>query len=159
MAKLFILAFAILALLACNQQIKSDKVQQPTLYTIAQLDARLQKVDSMVLVFYTNPLGTDSLRYTRYYKQYSTTDTATIAFVKTQLNDTATKIEKVKPCRSEGKIWCFANGNIVQTLYFSSYSDACSHLYIIYNGFFYYAGINPSFIDLLKTIKSKAVTP
>ncbi len=148
---------------ACKQPAKKNivtqSIEKELPKSILQLDTTLQTIDSIVFVFYNDPFSKDSLRYTRFYKQYNVVDTATLGFVQSQLNDTIVKIEKVKPCRSQGKIWCFSKKDILQTIYFSSYNDNCSHIYIIKNGFFYYTSISDAFIDKLKNIKPLATTP
>lgn len=110
--------------------------------SIMELDARLKHLDSLVFVFYKDPHGTDSLRYTRYYSEFHSTDTALMGLVKNSLKSPAQRVEKVKPCRSEGKIWCFEKGNIFQTIYFSSHSSTCNFVYIIKNGQFYYSNMS-----------------
>ena len=124
--------------------------------SILKLDERLLTADSLVFVFYKDPLGTDSLRYTRFYTQYSTTDIRKINFVLENLEGKTEGQEKVKPCRSEGKIWCYTKGKVFQTIYFSYYSTACSFVYLIKDGRFYYAGISKSFVKKLAEFKREA---
>lgn len=142
-------------LFACNQR-KQSEVGHTSIATsvednynanttILMLDERLNNVDSLVYVFYKDPLGRDSLRYTRYYKQYSTTDEKDIAILKMQVSQPTERFEKVKQCRSQGKIWCFAKGEIFQTLYFSDFGGDCSFTYFIKNGQFYYCKLLPDF--------------
>jgi hypothetical protein len=52
------------------------------LVSIAALDSRLANADSVVMLFYKDPHGTDSLRYTRYYTQYNSNDTALLGDLK-----------------------------------------------------------------------------
>jgi len=125
--------------------------------SIIQLDERLLKADSLVFVFYKNPHGKDSLRYTRYYTQYAATDKNLIDFLKNNLRDSTRRWEKIKKCRSEGKIWCFTDGNIFQTVYFSSLNNECGFVYIIKNGQFYYSKISNELSHKLVTLKNKAV--
>ena len=125
--------------------------------SIMQLDQRLTGIDSLVFVFYKDPHGKDSVRYTRYYTQFHSTDTALMGLVKNSLQSTVQRIEKVKPCRSEGKIWCFEKGNIFQTIYFSSHSDACNFVYIIKNGQFFYSDISKMLTAKLAELKPLAI--
>ncbi len=60
--------------------------------SIMQLDERLNGMDSLVFVFYKNPHGQDSLRYTRYYKEYHSTDTGLIQLVKHNLGDSTERL-------------------------------------------------------------------
>ena len=162
-----ILCFASAFLLSCNQA-DSKKVNESSPLTvknveenlsILQLDERLIEADSLVFVFYKDPQGKDSLRYTRFYKQYATVDSSLVNFVKSNLKEPTTRLERIKKCRSEGKIWCFRKGEIFQTVYFSSFSDECSFLYIIKNGQFYYAGISNEMSKKLKELQAKALEP
>ena len=127
--------------------------------SIMQLDERLSGADSLVFIFYNDPHGKDSLRYTRFYRQYATIDSALIQFVKANLLDSTTRFEKIKKCHSEGKIWCFKKGEIFQTIYFSSFSEDCSFLYIIRDGQFYYSGIPGEMTRKLGEIQKKAFEP
>ena len=154
--KHFLILFILSALLfACNQR-KSSEVSPTTVSTsvvdnynanttILMLDERLNNVDSLVYVFYKDPLGKDSLRYTRYYTQYSTINTKDISILKAQINQPTERVEKVKKCRSQGKIWCFTKGEIFQTLYFSDFGGDCSFMFFIKNGQFYYCKLLPDF--------------
>lgn len=123
---------------------------------ILQLDERLKDADSMVFVFYKDPHGKDSLRYTRYYSEYHSTDTGIIHLVKDNLTDSTQRLEKIKNCRSEGKIWCFAKGNVFQTIYFSAHNKDCSFVYIIKNGQFYYSDISNNLVNQLAALKPLA---
>ncbi len=127
--------------------------------SILQVDERLVKADSLVIVFYKDPHGPDSLRYTRFYKQFSVTDTSFIRLLMSQLTGKATKLEKMRSCRSEGKIWCFSGGDIIQTIYFSNFSQECNFLYIIKHGFFYYSPLLPGFSKSLYAYKKYAKEP
>lgn len=166
----FLFFFKVLLLLlftACNNgndQPKKETTAIATTHTsepgegsaILQLDGRLHDTDSMVFVFYKDPHGKDSLRYTRYYSEYHSTDTAIIQLVKNNLLDSTQRLEKIKKCRSEGKIWCFAKGNVFQTIYFSAHSKDCSFVYIIKNGQFYYSDISNSLVKQLAELKRLA---
>ena len=157
--KHFLILFILTAhLFACNQRKPSnvgpaiitpnaeDNYSAST--TILMLDERLNNVDSLVFVFYKDPLGKDSLRYTRYYTQYSTINTKDISILKAQINQSTERFEKVKKCRSLGKVWCFTKGEIFQTLYFSDFGVECSFMYFIKNGQFYYCNLTENFKNI-----------
>ncbi len=157
------------SLYACNQREKA-KINPTTTAmsvvdnytantTILMLDERLNGVDSLVYVFYKDPLGKDSLRYTRFYTEYATTDTTEISILKKQIQLPTERFEKVKKCRSEGKIWCYSNGKIFQTLYFSDFGGECSFMFFIKNGQFYYSTLGEAFKGKILSLKkvSKAV--
>ena len=161
--------FCTILLIACadNQQKKESAPQVVSMnntadsghLSIIQQDVRLKLADSLVIVFYKDPHGTDSLRYTRYYTQYAVTDTSFINLLKQQLTGKTEKLDKIKACRSEGKIWCFSAGEIFQTIYFSAFNDYCNFLYIIKNGLFYYCSLNPEFSRKLYSFKALAKDP
>src|SRR5687768_13287023 len=118
--------FLLLAASSCAEKKKNDSTRGMAGFN---LDARLQSADSLVVVFYNDPYGPDSLRYTRFYKQVSLTDTQHIAALKEQVvNQFEGPVER-RNCRSEGKIWCFNEGKIFQTLYFATRCDACCFVY------------------------------
>ncbi|MEX0635760.1 MAG: hypothetical protein WD135_03260 [Ferruginibacter sp.] len=154
----------LLSLFGCNNNSDNKQTSQSAevadtvkLVSITDLDARLAAADSLAILFYKDPHGTDSLRYTRYYTQYNSTDTLLLADLKTNLATATVKLEKIKNCRSEGKIWVFKNGQIFQTIYFSSKNAECSFLYIIKDGFFYYAAMPYGFAVQLKSLQKKAI--
>jgi hypothetical protein len=124
-----------------------------------ELDGRFSEMDSAVFVFYDDPFGSDSLRYTRFYKQHGTSADSLIGPLAQALKLPFAKFEKVKPCRAEGKVWLFAKGKIFQTVYFSRGHGACSFMYVIKDGFFYYMDIQQPMIDQLAIIKPLAKTP
>lgn len=162
-AGFFILCLSVL-LLACEQGRQKNALplagtRAPATEegsSILQLDQRLLTADSLVFVFYKDPLGTDSLRYTRFYTQYSTGDIRKINFVLKNLEGHTKGQEKVQPCRSEGKIWCYTRGKVFQTIYFADYSSSCSFVYIIKDGRFYYGEISSALSKGLSTFKREA---
>lgn len=132
---------------------KKDKVESVT-DTSLDLDERLKTADSLVIVFYKDPYGEDSLRYTRYYTQISITDTSGIGILQKQLAQQYTREENRRRCRGDGKVWCFTKGKIFQTLYFSTPCDnKCCYVYLIKDGFFYYTPISQAMLTWLKSLK------
>lgn len=164
MMKIFLVGcFISMILFACNtnnnkQTIQSAEVADTVkLVSIMDLDIRLAGADSLAILFYKDPHGTDSLRYTRYYTQYNSNDTSLVKDLKSNLMESTVKLEKIKNCRSEGKIWVFRQGQIFQTIFFSSKDAECSFLYIIKDGFFYYSAMPYGFAVQLKLLQKKAV--
>lgn len=155
--KIIIIIFGITAFtcISCNDP--GNKKSEANSFLRAtngiELDARLNTADSLVFVFYKNPFTSDSLRYTRYYTQYATTDTTNISLLLQNLKAPFTKLEKVKNCRSEGKVWCYAKGRIFQTIYFSTRCDNCCFIYIIRDGFFFYMNLDKSLTNRLTELK------
>lgn len=150
-------------LFACNGNsnnkpiVSAEVADTVQLVSIAKLDSRLASADSLVILFYKDPHGTDSLRYTRYYKQYNSTDSNLLADLKANLLASTVKLERIKNCRSEGKIWVFKQGQIFQTIFFSSKDAECSFLYIIKDGWFYYSAMPYGFAVQLKSLQKMAV--
>lgn len=164
MMKVFFVAVVTTTILfACNtknnkQTIPSAEVADTVkLVSIMDLDVRLAGADSLVVLFYKDPHGTDSLRYTRYYTQYNSNDASLVKDLRSNLMESTVKLENIKNCRSEGKIWVFRQGQIFQTIFFSSKDAECSFLYIIKDGFFYYSAMPYGFAVQLRSLQKKAV--
>lgn len=119
---------------------------------------RMQKADSAEVIFYDNPDG-DPKRYTRFYTSVPTNDSAVIAALKTSVDKHFVRIEYPRECRSEGKFHLFAEGNPMQTVYFSNRGDSCSYLYFIADGWFFYMDIDSTDNRLLNRLKSVATKP
>lgn len=119
---------------------------------------RIQKADSVEIMFYDNPDG-DPKRYTRFYKWFPTSDSDIVKVMKHSVDKHFTRIEKVKDCRSEGKMHFFAAGNPMQTVYFSNRGDSCNHLYFIADGWFFYMPMDSMTITKLKELKAQSVQP
>ena len=149
--------FCLLALgwVSCNSSVKQENVSNS--FTSAtnglELDKRLLLADSLGFVFYNDPYGDDSLRYTRYYTQLSSSDSNDISLLKQNLQLPFSKFEKVKNCRSEGKIWCYEKGKIFQTVYFSTRCDDCCFIYLIKDGYFFYMNLGTAFSERLSVLK------
>ncbi len=155
---LFLFAIAA-SLYACKNNEVDKKTTDQQAVTGMDVDDRLKQADSLVVVFYNDPYGDDSLRYTRYYKQVSLIESGAIEILQKQLSSPFKLQEKRNACRGEGKIWCFTNGKIFQTLYFSTRCEDCCYLYLIKDGNFYYTRISASFTEWLETNKSAATNP
>lgn len=140
-----------------ESQSNPDPVDDYRGQPITVLDPRVSGTDSMVFVFYTDPYTKDSLRYTRYYTSYHSTDTNHLSVLMKALKDDTERFSKTKPCRNEGKIWCFRDGGVVQTIYFSTRQPGCHYIYFIKNGLFYYSSLPVSLETLLGSLKKLAV--
>ena len=146
----------------CNDgggKVEDAEKKEPVSETLLHLDERFKATDSVVFVFYKDPYGKDSLRYTRYYTQISLTEPSVLDLLREQVMQKATRLEKYRNCRGEGKVWCFANGKIFQTIYFSTRCADCCHVFLIKDGFFYYVPILKSFITQLDSIKPLSKDP
>ena len=152
---IFICLLVILGCISCNAPAKKTEPVNPFLTATngMELDKRFLTADSLVFVFYKDPYGGDSLRYTRYYSQVSTIDTNDIALLRQNLTKAFAKFEKVKKCRSEGKIWCYSKGNIFQTVSFATRCNDCCFVYFIKDGFFFYTALDTVLADRLSALK------
>lgn len=145
-----------LGCLSCSAPTKKQEDTNPflTATTGVELDTRLLAADSLVVVFYKDPYGEDSLRYTRYYTKLSTTDTNNVALLLQNLRKPFAKFEKVKSCRSEGKVWCYSKGSIFQTVAFSTRCNDCCFIYFIKDGYFFYTPLDTALSKRLAVLKS-----
>ncbi len=134
--RLAALALLALFLLSCNSRPAKPDGPSPG-RSVPVADSLLAATDSMVLVMYNDPFSEDSLRYSRYYRQMSTTRTADLLTLRRQLQQPAGKSERPPACRNEGKIWLFSRGKVWQTVYFAFSRSNCQRVYLIKDGFFY----------------------
>ena len=123
-----------------------------------EFDQRLMDNDSAQFILYDNPDG-DQKRYTRFYKAYGAKDTLMLRILSDGCNKKFIRLEQLKPCRSEGKVHLFENGNPKQTLYFSNRGDSCNHLYFIKDGWFYYMDMDSTTAGLINQIRPLAKKP
>ncbi len=147
---------------ACKNKTANNSQAVPAIANIVngiELDKRFSSADSLVVVFYKDPFGNDSLRYTRYYNQHVTTDSTFVTELLYNLNQPFTKQEKIKPCRSEGKVWMYSQGKLFQTIYFAYNKSDCYFLYLIKDGFFYYMDVKKTLLDKLNAAKKLAKEP
>lgn len=161
--RLLILSFSIF-LIACNDgQPKVQDANEAYYDSIKNLtgiefDERLKSADSLIFNFYDNPDG-DAKRYTRFYTEYATIDTVPLRIITEATNKKFTRLEQIKDCRSQGKIFLFENAKPKQTIYFSNRGDSCNHLYFIKDGWFYYMDMDSTTAHLLNTLKPMAKKP
>ncbi len=118
----------------------------------------IARADSVQVIFYTNPDG-DAKRYTRFYTLLPSTDSLVVTAMKHSVDKHFERLEKIRDCRSQGKIYFFAEGNPVQTVYFSNRGDSCNHLYFIADGWFYYMPMDSSTALTLKALRADAAEP
>ncbi len=135
--------------------------------------ANLREADSVQVLFFTDPYGKDSLRYTRFFKHFNTSDTSVVNPLLNNLDRMFILRNEVMPCRSEGKLFFFKGEQELKTVYFNTQSLAsassksngkslnsdCAYMYFIKDGGFYYFPIQSATIELLLKLKPKAVKP
>ncbi len=162
MRKIFFL-IALATLAACeNTTVTSSKTIEVTnTKTNTGLDiAGLHQADSVQILFFTDPFGKDSLRYTRFFKHYNTSEDSTVQPLLKNLDQLFLLRTEVMKCRSEGKIFFFKGTQELKTVYFSTQANGdCAYMYFIKDGGFYYFQIQPATAALLRKIKPKAVQP
>jgi len=153
---IFICLLITLGFVYCSTPAKKQADTNPflTATTGVELDTRFLAADSLVVVFYKDPYGNDSLRYTRYYTKLSTIDTNNVALLLQNLSKPFAKFEKVKNCRSEGKVWCYSKGSIFQTVSFSTRCTDCCFVYFIKDGYFFYTPLDTALAERFSVLKS-----
>jgi|GEM_PF-3540673 len=134
--------------------------------------AGLHQADSVQILFFTDPFGKDSLRYTRFFKHYNTSAADVVQPILKNLDQLFILRTEVMKCRSEGKIFFFKGTQELKTVYFNTQgvsttpSDRspqangdCAYMYFIKDGGFYYFPIQPETAALLQSLKTKAINP
>ena len=122
--------------------------------------AGLHQADSVQILFFTDPFGKDSLRYTRFFKHYNTSAAAVVQPILKNLDQLFILRTEVMKCRSEGKIFLFKGTQELKTVYFNTQANGdCAYMYFIKDGGFYYFQVQPETAALLRKIKPQAVQP
>lgn len=133
--------------------------------------AGLHQADSVQILFFTDPFGKDSLRYTRFYKHYNTSAKEVVQPILKNLDQLFLLRTEVMKCRSEGKIFFFKGTQELKTVYFNTQGASknsgettqangnCAYMYFIKDGGFYYFPIQPETAALLQSLKPKAIKP
>lgn len=119
------------------------------------LEPDVATADSISVLFYTDPFNGDKERYTRYYKSYQTSSDTAIALLQNNLSQPFTE-DTLRDCRSEGKMFVYSKGKVAQTIYFTTQSAACTHLYFINTGRYYYFSFDKALQQRLQELKKLA---
>jgi hypothetical protein len=82
--------------------------------------AGLHQADSVQILFFTDPFGKDSLRYTRFFKHYNTSAADVVKPILKNLDQLFLLRTEVIKCRSEGKIFFFKGTQELKTVYFNT---------------------------------------
>ncbi|QGW27180.1 hypothetical protein [Phnomibacter ginsenosidimutans] len=101
------------------------------------LEPDLAAADSISILFYKHPFTDDKEQYTRFYTSYQTTTDTVLTLLKENMAQPFTE-DSLRDCRSEGKMFVYSKGKVAQTIYFTTQSAACTHLYFINTGRYYY---------------------
>ncbi|MDX2047982.1 MAG: hypothetical protein SFU87_14420 [Chitinophagaceae bacterium] len=167
-AVIFFSVLCYLSLLtACSNEADKQKMQAPSASADSvnflkglDVEPAIKATDSVQLLYYKDPYG-DPERYTRFFTVLSTADTSLINPVLHNLDRIFFKQDKVRDCRSEGKMYLFnrQNEDPLQTIYFSTRCDSCCYLYYIKNGAFYYFSLDNNTKQVLSANKAKSKEP
>jgi hypothetical protein len=82
--------------------------------------AGLHQADSVQILFFTDPFGKDSIRYTRFFKHYNTSAADVVQPILKNLDQLFILRTEVMKCRSEGKIFFFKGTQELKTVYFNT---------------------------------------
>lgn len=152
------------ATVADSAEIKNEAPVTQTALDIAGL----RGADSVQILFFTDPYGKDSLRYTRFFKHYNSSDTAIVNPLLQNLDKLFVLRNEVMNCRSEGKLFFFKGEQELKTVYFNTGGNAkagasnnenCRFLYFIKDGGFYYVPVNAEIAAMLNKLKPMSKKP
>jgi hypothetical protein len=112
--------------------------------------AAMAQTDSVQVMYFRS---TDSIRFFTY------TTVANKAFTGQLAADLLQDTASAKPiCKKEGKMYCFAKGQVINTVYFG-YTDTCRFLSYIKGGTLYHFAISTSLQKQLQQYRSQAREP
>ncbi len=119
------------------------------------LEPRFLEMDSIAVLFYNDPFGGDAERYTRYYKTFTSNTDSIIGLLQANMAMPFTE-DSLRNCRSEGKMFCFTKGKVIQTVYFNTKQDGCYQMYFINTARYYYFKPMPALVAQLAKVKTLA---
>lgn len=126
---------------------------KPAVVTGEQLMPDMKHTDSIELIYFKEPENQ------RWYTYIALTDKA---FIQALVNDVSGPVQEENQCPKDGKIYCFRNGNIFNTIFFGYPDEKCNFLRYIKNGKLYYfplsAGVKQKLIDYKKLAKEPVAT-
>ena len=159
MFKYFFFFFALM-IMGCqannsNDQSASSKSQTKNLSIATSI---LKDIDSLQILYYDDPNG-DSLRYSRFYRFISLSDSITINQLQKNLSQPFETLPGKKDCRSDGKIYAYGQSEVVKTIYFNTTKSNCKYLYYIQNGSFIYFKLDEALKVILINYKKNAIAP
>jgi hypothetical protein len=94
--------------------------------------AGLHQADSVQILFFTDPFGKDSIRYTRFFKHYNTSAADVVQPILKNLDQLFLLRTEVMKCRSEGKIFFFKGTQELKTVYFNTQANGdCASICIL----------------------------
>jgi len=160
--KIFLVSLIVAVSVSGCQPAASPKEQLATvadsitlITTGTTLEPRFKEMDSVSVLFYNDPFGADSDRYTRYYKTFTSNSDSLIDLLQANMAEPFTE-DSLRNCRSEGKMYCFGKGKVIQTVYFNTKQDGCIQLYFIHTARYYYFKPLPALVTQLAKVKTLA---
>lgn len=117
-------------------------------------------IDSLEILYYDNPQD-DSLRYTRFFTFLATSNQELRTQIDSMFWGSYQQMAQVPSDRSDGKIYCYYQGEVVKTIYFKAMdvSNNIRFAYFIHNGNYFMLPNQDQFYTLLKNLRSKAIRP
>ena len=110
----------------------------------------MKQTDSVEILFFKNPENQ------RFYTYLPVKDKE---FIYDLVTDVSGEVQPENPCIKEGKIYCFKNGQIFNTIFFAYADPECSFLRFIKNGKLYYFSMSESIKKNLIEYKQLAWEP
>lgn len=161
----YILVFVFVMLTSClNRETKSTTVllDTPSQETVSPTAPGIipdpGKVKELEIIFYNKPF-TDSIRYTRFYRFTTTSDSSVVGSLDRALHTHYEKLGQTKKCTSEGKIIMNLGAEEFRVAYFSRMNTDCFYVYLIKNGEFYYFTMTTELTKHLDRLERSAVAP
>ncbi len=147
-------------ILACNSPESADKKpsseQEIKLVTGLDIVPELRTADSVQCLYFKDPFGKDSLRYTRFFKYFNTHDTTVLNPILRNIDQPFILRNQIMNCRSAGKLFFFQKNQPLKTIYFNTNTaSGCAFLYFIKDGAFYYFPVNSTVIALLQATQKR----
>lgn len=118
--------------------------------TGTSLLSAMKDTDSVEVIFFKSPGST------RYFTYTATTDET---FIASLVSDVSGAVQPEQNCAKEGKLYCFSNGQIINTIYFVAENVQCRHMRYIRNGRLYFFPLSKQVAGQLAYYKSIAREP
>lgn len=135
-------AVIIIAVVACKSK--------PAVVTGEQLMPDMKLTDSVELIYFKQPENQ------RWYTYLPLTDKS---FIDALVNDVSGPVQAETQCPKDGKIYCFKNGQVFNTIFFGYPDDKCNFLRYIKNGVVYHFPLSATVKKKLNEYKQLAKEP
>ncbi|MBL0883300.1 MAG: hypothetical protein IBJ16_08170 [Chitinophagaceae bacterium] len=128
MRSLLSVFMAVCFLYACQSEVKTDTTHTGSDSLVVDLHPlpEIKKVDSIDMHFFPN------INDQKVYTRWGVNDTAFIQTI--TFHEMMNAFAVNPPCEYDTKFFCFANGQIVKTLYVAAQTDSCHYLGYIKSG-------------------------